>query len=331
MDGPTRAPWASSIPPPTAAPSAPSVAPLPPSMSKQITSQLSLKKFKKTPAYARITGALQQYAEAVVGMRLSAAPAAPSPAVPLIVEALERLQGWVAEVPPLQQAMRYGNKAFKTWHARVAEHAPTLMRQLLSGRVADEARAAALGAELATYFADAFGNATRIDYGTGHELSFFAWLLGLEEAGLLEAADRPAVVARVLGRYLLLMREVQTTYWLEPAGSHGVWGLDDYQFLPFLFGAAQLVGNDDIPPAAVHDERLLEAEHAEYLYLAAVRFVRQVKKGPFHEHSPYLNDISQLASWQRVVDGLVRMYDGEVLGKLPVVQHLPFGELLKWD
>ena len=115
--------------------------------------------------------------------------------------------------------------------ARVAEHAPTLMRQLLSGRVADEARAAALGAELATYFADAFGNATRIDYGTGHELSFFAWLLGLEEAGLLEAADRPAVVARVLGRYLLLMREVQTTYWLEPAGSHGVWGLDDYHWL----------------------------------------------------------------------------------------------------
>jgi hypothetical protein len=113
--------------------------------------------------------------------------------------------------------------------------------------------------------------------GTGHELSLIAWLFCLESIGLLVPSDRTAVVLRVYHGYLALMQKLQTTYWLEPAGSHGVWGLDDYQFLCFVFGAAQLVNHPHILPSSIHDEELLEREADDYMYLGAIAFIRKVR------------------------------------------------------
>eukprot|EP00955_Chlamydomonas_euryale_P046724 353484-Chlamydomonas_euryale.AAC.6 len=44
--------------------------------------------------------------------------------------------------------------------------------------------------QLSPYLADSFGNATRIDYGTGHETTFAALLFCLARLGLLTEDDR---------------------------------------------------------------------------------------------------------------------------------------------
>ena len=97
------------------------------------------------------------------------------------------------------------------------------------------------------------------------------------------------------------MRRIQTFYFLEPAGSHGVWGLDDYQHLAFLFGASQLINNPEgYTPNSIHDESALK-DRDNYMYFGCVAFIKQVKAGvPFGESSPILNDVSGVPNWDKV-------------------------------
>jgi hypothetical protein len=58
----------------------------------------------------------------------------------------------------------------------------------------------AAAVELLPYWLDSFGNPTRIDYGTGHETTFVAFLYCVAALGLVTEADRAALVCVVFNR-----------------------------------------------------------------------------------------------------------------------------------
>eukprot|EP00741_Cyanophora_paradoxa_P007190 tig00001085_g6957.t1 len=309
--------------------------PEPPSASAQAAQQFSIpiKRINAKTDLARWqrSKAYRYFIEFVLGCNESVKrkfvsdPCHISPVVQSILDTLGALDAWIDETPPETNPQRYGNKAFRVWLKRVVENMVQHMQSILP----ESLRGAA--AELAPYWADSFGNMVRIDYGTGHEAAFVAWMACLHRLGALKDEDRQAAVLRVFARYLRLMRRLQTTYWLEPAGSHGVWGLDDYHFLPFLWGAAQMVDHARLKPSAVTRAEAVEAMAGECLYFEGVAFIRRVKRGHFGEHSPILHDISAVPLWSKVNTGLIKMYHVEVLGKFPVIQHFLFGSLLPFE
>ena len=293
--------------------------------TKTLVSMEDLAKFKTSKTFKQIITFIAELQKSVEGKAnhdiKSSEISAP------LEEMLETLSKYIDEIPPIHQPMRFGNKAFRLFIDKIKENYKDLISKIL--KTESQMRAAD---ELKEYLIDSFGSYERIDFGTGHELNFLVFLLVLYSIGYYKSDQFPVIVNVVFLRYIQLMRKLQTIYMLEPAGSHGVWGLDDYHFLPFLFGASQLKDNPNIEPKSIHEEKVLETESENYMYLDCILFIRKMKKGvPFFESSPTLNDISNVATWRKIESGMVKMYQAEVLSKHPVIKHLRFGSILHFD
>ncbi|TQV93053.1 serine/threonine-protein phosphatase 2A activator 1 [Cordyceps javanica] len=230
---------------------------------------------------------------------------------------VERL---IERAPPAPGPRRFGNLSFRTWHSLLGDEAEAMLTRGALG----ETMAAAAGdggeaarREVASYLLGGFGSAQRLDYGTGHELSFVAFLGCLWKLGHF-ATDKPEAE---MEREILI-----TTYTLEPAGSHGVWGLDDHSFVPYIFGSAQLTRpideSDPMPlegsvrgapkTGDVTKSLVVEDNRQSNMYFSAIGFINDIKKGPFWEHSPMLFDISGVKDgWGKINKGMIKMYNAE--------------------
>ncbi len=236
---------------------------------KKISSEEDVERWKQSESYATYLLFLQRVCEASVGKptRLPPSPSSDdgSPLSKLI-KLLYELNAWTDEIEPQSRPQRFGNLAFRDWGARLAERVDQLHADLLPDHLQP------FTVELKAYLLDAFGSFTRIDYGSGHELSFFAWVCFLYRLGffspeaqggdtIAETQVEESIGLSIFPLYITVVWRLQDRYGLEPAGSHGVWGLDDFQFLPYVLGAAQLRLQSTLRPAQI----VLASSHSSIL------------------------------------------------------------------
>lgn len=240
--------------------------------------------------------------------------------------------------------LRFGHVAFRDWYDAMREKCVKFIHNELATD-ADEH----LKDELLAYLTESFGNRMRIDYGTGHELNFIIFTMGL---AFITGRRQPGseckltteilkshieqcgwdILALFAHKYLRMCRNVQKKFRLEPAGSRGVYNMDDFQFLPFLFGAAQLIDVKYVSLKNFYDYEQVDMWKSDFIFFEAIDYILKNKRGPFNEHSYTLWGFTSLGSWSNIFRRIKVKFNEEVLSPYPIVQHLLFGEyILRWN
>jgi hypothetical protein len=163
-------------------------------------------------------------------------------------ELLGKIDSMIEEAPPSTGPRRFGNVSFRTWYEILESRAQGLLKDSLPKGVLEFRAASADGVsvldELTPYLLGGFGSPQRLDYGTGHELSFLAfvaciWKLGgfTSESSVDGALERSIVigviepyVAPILQDYFFLISYV------------GIYGSSVALFLPIRLNQLDLMG-----------------------------------------------------------------------------------------
>jgi serine/threonine-protein phosphatase 2A activator len=125
---------------------------------------------------------------------------------------LERLESIIDDVPPDTGPRRFGNISFRRWHEELEKQVPALLEECISSSILElrgpDLESLTARSELTAYLLGSFGSSQRLDYGTGHELSFLAflgclWKLnGFPEPGVDPWMEERGIVLGVIEPYV---------------------------------------------------------------------------------------------------------------------------------
>ena len=90
------------------------------------------------------------------------------------------------------QTLRFGNPAFRVFLTSIGKNWNEWLEEFIGSDYKDSF------IELSTYLSDSFGNDIRIDYGTGHELHFIAFLCCLFDLTAIGTEDLESICFQVI-------------------------------------------------------------------------------------------------------------------------------------
>lgn len=108
-----------------------------------------------------------------------------TPSILSLQKLLADIESIITEAPPDPGPRRFGNVSFRRWYSLLEERLGNLLQTGLLGETLSLGQGKA-GEEVGSYLLGAFGSSQRLDYGTGHELSFLAFLGCLWKLGFFK-------------------------------------------------------------------------------------------------------------------------------------------------
>lgn len=121
-----------------------------------------------------------------------------SPIVASLQALIRELENLILNAPPHTGPRRFGNVAFRDWYRLAEEKTEALLQTHLNSVLEQHANDPSVLIELKAYLLGSFGSALRLDYGTGHELSFLAFLACLSKIDAFAPGEERAIVVGVV-------------------------------------------------------------------------------------------------------------------------------------